>query len=63
MAGLCETCLHCRRITSDRGSIFYQCSRYAAEPQYPKYPRLPVLSCPGYDLEQPSISVADKAQA
>jgi hypothetical protein len=60
MVGLCETCLHCRLITSDRGSVFYQCARHAAEPQYPKYPRLPVRSCPGYEKDPRSCGgVAD----
>ncbi len=48
--GLCFSCQHVRIVRTDRGSIFYQCQRSMTEPQYPKYPRLPVLSCPGYEF-------------
>ena len=48
-AGLCADCMHSRRITSDRGSTFYLCERSASEPQFPKYPRLPVAQCAGYE--------------
>ena len=52
--GLCATCKHSRRITSDRGSIFYLCLLHASDPRFPKYPRLPVLACTGYQrAEEP----------
>ena len=38
-----------RRIESDRGSKFYLCQRSATDPSFPKYPRLPVLQCVGYE--------------
>ena len=38
-----------RRVESDRGSIFYLCERFFTDPAYPKYPRLPVLECRGYE--------------
>ena len=47
-AGLCADCCHMQRIESDRGSIFYLCRRSATDPEFPKYPRLPVLECRGY---------------
>jgi hypothetical protein len=47
--GLCSDCLYMRQIKSDRGSTFYQCERSASNPEFPKYPRLPVIQCPGYD--------------
>jgi hypothetical protein len=47
--GLCAACRFTRRITSDRGSIFHQCQLSATDPEFPKYPRLPVLRCAGYD--------------
>ena len=52
--GLCATCQHVQRITSDRGSIFYLCKLSAVDPRFPKYPGLPVLSCSGYEEEQQS---------
>jgi hypothetical protein len=42
-------CRFMRRITSDRGSIFYLCERSATDERFPKYPRLPVLRCVGYE--------------
>jgi len=38
-----------RLIQSDRGSVFYFCERSTTDPSYPKYPRLPVLQCAGYE--------------
>ena len=46
--GLCAGCLYARRIESARGSLFYLCEKSAADPKYPKYPRLPVIRCTGY---------------
>jgi hypothetical protein len=46
--GLCSTCVHARLIQSDRGSQFYFCGLSATDSAFPKYPRLPVLSCSGY---------------
>lgn len=43
--GLCATCARARRITNDRGSIFVLCLHSANDPSFPKYPRLPVISC------------------
>jgi len=48
--GLCETCKFMRRMESDRGSVFYMCQRSSTDAAFPKYPRLPVLQCKGYDL-------------
>jgi hypothetical protein len=48
-AGLCFTCQHVRAVRTDRGSGFYQCQRSATDTRYPKYPRLPVIQCPGYE--------------
>ncbi len=47
--GLCADCQFMRQIESDRGSIFYFCQRSATDPSFPKYPRLPVLQCAGYE--------------
>ena len=48
-AGLCGTCVNCRRVVSDRGSVFYRCGLHDTDPSFPKYPSLPVLSCSGYE--------------
>ena len=46
--GLCSDCLHARRLESARGSVFILCNLSLTDPRFPKYPRLPVLSCDGY---------------
>ncbi len=48
-SGLCGSCAWVRRIENDRGSVFFHCGRSKLEPRYPKYPRLPVLRCEGYE--------------
>jgi hypothetical protein len=47
--GLCATCVNMRRVTSDRGSVFYRCELSRVDARYPKYPRLPVIECAGYE--------------
>jgi hypothetical protein len=48
-AGLCADCFHMRRVESDRRSIFIFCERSKTDRNFPKYPRLPVSECPGYE--------------
>lgn len=38
-----------RRVTSDRDSVFYLCEFSKVDPSFPKYPRLPVVTCAGYE--------------
>jgi hypothetical protein len=47
-AGLCDTCRHQRVIRNTRGSTFSMCERSKTDPSYPKYPRLPVNECAGW---------------
>jgi len=54
--GLCAACAHVRVITSDKGSTFYLCLLSATNPRFPKYPRLPVLRCSGYQPRQAETS-------
>jgi hypothetical protein len=46
--GLCLDCQHSAVMRSDRGVVFYRCLLSASDPRFPKYPRLPVVSCLGY---------------
>gem|GEM_PF-1360434 len=50
--GLCATCRHLRPVQSQRGSAFFMCRRAATDQHFPKYPPLPVLSCPGYEAAE-----------
>lgn len=49
--GLCRDCRHSRRIESDRGSVFFRCELALEDARFPKYPRLPVIQCGGYQRE------------
>jgi hypothetical protein len=51
-AGLCDSCAHQRLIHNTRGSTFSLCERSRTEPQYPRYPRLPVGQCPGWEARE-----------
>jgi hypothetical protein len=46
--GLCDSCRHQRLVGTTRGSTFSLCERSRADPAYPRYPRVPVLRCPGH---------------
>ncbi|HEY2604150.1 MAG TPA: hypothetical protein VGI67_21515 [Thermoleophilaceae bacterium] len=49
-AGLCDRCRHQRVVKNTRGSVFSLCERSKAEPEsFPRYPRLPVLECRGFE--------------
>ena len=48
-AGLCDSCRHQRIVRNTRGSSFSLCERSRTEPEYPRYPRLPVTECAGHE--------------
>lgn len=56
--GLCESCEHLRLLASAR-SVFVFCGRSEFDPRFPRYPPLPVVSCPGY-LEAATEDPADR---
>jgi hypothetical protein len=48
--GLCDSCRHQQVVRNTRGSVFSLCRRSKDEPdRFPRYPRLPVIQCPGYE--------------
>ncbi len=47
--GLCDSCVHQKLIRNTRGSVFSLCLRSRTDPDYARYPRVPVLSCPGHE--------------
>jgi hypothetical protein len=51
-AGLCDSCLHQQLVHNTRGSTFSLCRRSREDPAFPRYPRLPVLACPGYERRE-----------
>jgi hypothetical protein len=49
ITGLCADCIYATKIQSSKGSVFLLCELSKTDPRFPKYPRLPVLSCTGYE--------------
>ncbi len=47
-SGLCATCLRRRDVVTARSSFVF-CTKSQTDPAFPKYPRLPVLTCAGYE--------------
>jgi len=54
-AGLCDSCAHQQLVRNTRGSTFSLCRRSRVDPAYPRYPRLPVRSCAGYERGAPPV--------
>jgi hypothetical protein len=48
-AGLCDACEHQQLVRNTRGSTFSLCRLSREDAAYPRYPRLPVLACEGYE--------------
>jgi hypothetical protein len=46
--GLCRRCIHARIVETPR-SRFWRCGLSEVDPSFPKYPRLPVLECRGFE--------------
>jgi hypothetical protein len=46
--GLCAHCKFAQHIASSKGSTFLLCGLSKTDPRFPKYPRLPVVTCSGY---------------
>jgi len=55
-AGLCDSCRHQRLVPNTRGSTFSLCERSKTDPAYPRYPRLPVRECTGYEPRPPEAT-------
>ncbi|GAA5037914.1 hypothetical protein HNP84_003224 [Thermocatellispora tengchongensis] len=49
--GLCRDCRHSRLNQTRRGTAYLRCTRAAWDERLPRYPRLPVLRCPGHEPE------------
>jgi hypothetical protein len=47
--GLCDHCTHQKLVKSGRGSTFSMCRIGLSDPDWPKYPRMPVSACPRFE--------------
>jgi hypothetical protein len=61
--GLCDTCANQKLIKSGRGSTFSMCRLGLKDPDWPKYPRMPVQRCPRYDGESGDEAAARRASS
>ena len=50
--GLCPGCRHARAVLTPR-SRFWLCERSRNDASFPRYPRLPVLECRGFEPGEP----------
>lgn len=46
--GLCGVCRHARAVVTTR-SQFWLCEKSRLDATFERYPRLPVLACPGFE--------------
>jgi hypothetical protein len=49
--GLCGTCVHAKLNETHRGTAYLRCTRAAWDDRLPRYPRLPVITCPGFEAQ------------
>jgi hypothetical protein len=62
-AGLCDACRHQNLIRNTRGSTFSMCLRHRTDARFPKYPRVPVAACPGYEPRERPASAPPAERA
>ena len=54
--GLCNGCVHQQLVPNTRGSVFSLCRRWREDRAYPRYPRVPVLRCRGFEPPPPTAA-------
>ena len=47
--GLCAACQHAKLNETRRGTAYLRCTRAAWDASLPRYPRLPVTDCAGFE--------------
>lgn len=52
-AGLCAGCVHGRLNETRRGTAYLRCLKAQTDTRFARYPRLPVLVCPGFEPSHP----------
>lgn len=60
--GLCRGCQNARLVKSARGSVFLLCQAPKSF-QLPKYPPLPVITCPAFSPEPDKRADNDEASS
>jgi len=49
---LCEWCASMREVITPKGSRFLLCQLSISNPDYPKYPPQPIVTCDGYQKKE-----------
>ena len=52
--GLCGFCRHAKLNETRRGTAYLRCTRAAWDTTLPRYPRLPVTQCAGFERREES---------
>ncbi len=60
-AGLCDSCRH-QQVVRTKRSSFSLCRRWKEDDRFARYPRVPVLRCPGYEERDGAAADADGAR-
>lgn len=47
--GLCAACRHAKLNQTRRGTAYLRCTRAEWDDRLPRYPRLPVTTCAGFE--------------
>ncbi len=47
--GLCRACTHAKLNQTRRGTAYVRCTRAAWDAALPRYPRLPITQCTGFE--------------
>jgi hypothetical protein len=50
-AGLCAGCANLKLVGSPGRTTFVLCERARTDARFVRYPRLPVLECPGFEAQ------------
>jgi hypothetical protein len=54
--GLCDACRHQRLVPNTRGSVFSLCELSRTDPDFRRYPPLPVLRCGGFEPREGQVA-------
>lgn len=55
LAGLCADCANAKKLRTKIDAVIYLCGLAAVQAKFPKFPRLPVLACAGYEKARPGL--------
>ena len=53
--GLCGACRHAKLNETRRGTAYLRCLRAEWDSDLPRYPRLPVTQCAGFDQREQEL--------